>query len=221
MANLSNRLCNPTPFKVVWPWHSGITIPIEADGFADLDVNIMDDFRPDKPGYEAVKNQMDQYGIFLRDPTVPYERQAVDSLRACAKTLQSQYSDAINNLRRKAAANGISDEKAILETMKQQGYEKLRERMETITTRIKRYESHLKETVSENLYQKFDPEKTLIFLDPPKVFDSKVAMEVFLEENPRLKKQHNDWLKAQGLAPSRAKKDEVVVEEREAESEQA
>ena len=64
MANIQNRLCNATGFEVELKWHRGIVIIVPPDGFVDLDVNQMDDFRDGKPGSEAVREIMDHQGIF-------------------------------------------------------------------------------------------------------------------------------------------------------------
>lgn len=195
MLNISNRLCNPTPFRVVWPYDKGVMLTIEADGYVDLPADIMDDFRADKPGADAVKLQMDQYGIFLRDPTRPYEHQAADALAATIKSLGSMYDDAYANLRRRAAQMGSYDEKSFKETLRQNGYENLKEKVEILKKRLGKYQTRIGKETPVN--RGFDPERTLIFLDPPKEFDSKVAMEIFLEDHPELKAKHEAYLAAQ------------------------
>jgi len=198
MLNYSNRLCNPTPFPVEWPYDKGVVLKIEPDGHLDVPANIVEDFRPDQPGHDAVKSQMDQYGIFLRDPTKPYEVQAIEAIGAAVKSTQGMYDDAYNNMRRRAAAQGTYDAEAFEETLKQNGYVNLREKAESLRKRLEIYKGKVK--VEEVVYEEYDPEKTLVFLDPPKEFDSKIAMEVFLDENPKVKKQHEAWLEAERQA---------------------
>ena len=195
MGNVSNRLCNPTQFRCVWPYDKGVKLVIEPDGHLDLPVEVMDDFRPDKPGADAVKVQMDQYGIFLRDPTRPYEHQAVEAIASAVKSLGTMYEEAHANLRRRAASQGTYDEEAFAETLRQNGYAALKERVDDLKGRLEKYQKVLGE--EKSVHQEFDPERTLIFLDPPKEFDSKVAMDIFLDENPELKAQQEAYLAAQ------------------------
>ena len=75
--SITNRLCNPTPFRVDWNYDRGVFIKLEPDGFQDLmDVEMSNQFRPGLPGTESVREEMNQFGIFLRDTAVPYELQA-------------------------------------------------------------------------------------------------------------------------------------------------
>lgn len=205
MLNVSNRLCNPTPFLVTWPYDKGVVLKIEPDGHLDLPVEVMDDFRPDKPGHEAVKVQMDQYGIFLKDPTRAYEDQAMESLTSAVESNESMYKDAYNNMRRRAAASGTYDEEAFAETLEQMGYATLKVKVDTLKSRLAKYRELV--TLDERiLRQQHDPERTLLFLDPPKEFDSKIAMEIFLSEpdNKELREQQEAWLAAEIAAETAA-----------------
>lgn len=193
--NISNRLCNPTPFQVVWPYDKGVKLVIPADGHLDLDAMVMDDFRSDKPGHEAVKAQMDQYGIFLRDPTRPYEHQALESLGCAIRSLDGMYQDTYNNLRRRAAAQGTYDQEAFEETLEQMGYGNLKRKVEALKERLVKYESAVSERAV--VHEEFDPKRTLLFLDPPKEFDSEIAMEVYLAENEDVRAQQDAFVAAQ------------------------
>jgi hypothetical protein len=195
MQNVSNRLCNPTQFPVEWPYDKGVVLKIQPDGHLDLPVEVMDDFRPDKPGHDAVRMQMHQYGIFLRDPTRPYEAQAIEALEAAVKMQGGIYDDCYNNLRRRAAAQGTYDPEAFEETMTQMGYTGLKAKVDALKKRLEKYQSMVGEEIT--VHQQHDPERTLLFLDPPKEFDSKIAMEVFLAEHPDIKKKHDAWVAAQ------------------------
>lgn len=193
--NVSNRLCNPTQFDVEWPYDKGVKLVIPADGWIDLPVEVMDDFRSDKPGYDAVKVQMNQYGIFLKDPTLPYEKQAIEAIDAAVRSLDGMYKDTHSNMRRRAAAQGTYDEEAFNETLTQMGYADLKRKTEALRDRLDKYRSRVSE--DKAIFVEFDPKRTLIFLDPPKEFDSEIAMEIFLDENPELREQHDAWLAAQ------------------------
>ncbi len=196
--NITNRLCNPSPFPVKWNYDKGVFLVIEPDGHLDLAVEVMDDFRSDKPGYEAIKSLMDQFGIFLRDPTRPYEHQAIEALEAYVKVNQMTYDDCRNNLRRAAAAQGTYDEKAFAETLEQMGYAALLERVNKAKARLEYYKEHVSE--EKVIHERYDPERTLMCMDPPKEFDSKIAMQVYLDEHPETRATHEAWLAAQERA---------------------
>ena len=194
--NISNRICNPSPFDVEWDYDKGVQLKIPADGHLDLTVEVMDDFREGKPGSPEVQGMMNHYGIFLRDPSQPFELQAIKALEASIKDKQGQYNDAHGNLRRNAAAQGTFDEGAFAETLHQMGYTALKAEIERLKGRLTQYTSRV--NTERIIHEQFDLERTLIFLDPPKEFDSKVQMEIFLSENPELKERHEKWLAAQG-----------------------
>jgi len=156
----------------------------------------MDDFREGKPGSPEVKSMMNHYGIFLRDPSQPFELQAIESIKASIKDKQGQYNDAHGNIRRSAAAQGTFDEGAFAETLHQMGYTGLKEEIDRLEGRLKQYTSRVNE--ERIIHEQFDLERTLIFLDPPKEFDSKVQMEIYLDENPEIKELQEKWLAAQG-----------------------
>ena len=66
--NFNSRLCNPSGEVVKINWHAGINIRIEPDDFIDLNYRQMEDFQDGKPGSEEMKETMNHYGIFIRDP---------------------------------------------------------------------------------------------------------------------------------------------------------
>lgn len=192
--NISNRLCNPTPFEVVWNYDKGIVLAIPADGHLDLDVTVMDDFRQGKPGSAAVKDLMDYYGIFLRDPDRSYEEQALAAIRASIKQKEDRYKTFAGNLRKNRAREGISENpEALQELLEESGYAKIGREVEALKGREKFLAdklSELKQTVTLD----FDPKTTLMFTNPPRKFDSEIALQMFLNENPELRKQHEEWL---------------------------
>src|SRR5262245_54941005 len=112
--SLTNRLCNPTPFRVDWNYDRGVHIKLEPDSSLNLvDVEMSNQFRPGLPGSETVKEGMQQHGIFLRDDNVPFEMQAMDALRGCIRYHESLYTEATSNLRRKASQVGINSDEAL------------------------------------------------------------------------------------------------------------
>jgi len=197
-ANISNRLCNASPFQVKWDLGKGVVLTLEPDGYLDLERHIMEDFISTNPGYEAVKSQMDQYGVFLRDPTRPYEHQAIEALESYVKIWNAIHRDAVNNMRRRAASQGVLDEKAFAETLNQLGYDALMTKVEKVKKRLVHYKKRVEDEVV--VHEEYDPERTILCMDPPKQFESKIAMQVFLEENLEIKKRHEAYLRAEANA---------------------
>lgn len=215
--SLTNRLCNPTPFLVDWNYDRGVHIKLQPDGFQDLlDVEMSNQFRPGLPGSETVREGMAMYGIFLRDTTVPYELQAIDALRSYIRYHESLYNETTGNLRRKAAQTGMNSEEAIQQTLEAMGYTALAQRIAKAKERLKRYENKVDRTVLDRpLHRQYDPKRTLLFLDPPKEFESEIAMQVYLEENPKMQEKYNAWMAQfsqaeEKVKPKRAAKDENV-----------
>lgn len=202
--NVSSRLCNPTPFDVDWNWHAGIVIGIPKDGHTDLDYRHVHDFREGNPGSEAVMDMMDHLGIFLRDYDFSYEAQALKALNASLRSKKSQYGQAVENFKTKRAALGIKDEPEAFEaTLKAAGYAGvredgslgLREQIEKLEHRKAIYTEAVSAQKVEAKTKDLDPEVTLIFVNPPKVFDSPIALRVFLSEpgNESIKTQYEAW----------------------------
>lgn len=194
MARISNTLCNPTPFEVKINWHQGINILLKPDDEVELTVEQMDDFRDGKPGYEAVRMEMDHEGVFLRDPTRTYESQALVSLRASLRSKKSQYDDAVSHLRRRRAAEGISEnQEALDEIIRQQGYSTLQKKIELLRHRIDFLGREVEEDFERPVHEEFDPDTTVILPDGTfKKFQSKVALAMFLSDpgNEPLKAHH-------------------------------
>lgn len=192
---ITSRLCNPTPFKVDFNFHGGQNIVIEPDGFVDLQSTLASEqFRPDLPGTEAVREEMTQYGIFLRDPMILFEVQALKALQGSLKYKEGLYNDAKNNLRSRAASQGIYNENAFAETLDRLGYSRLLVDIEKLKKRVKFYESKVdKNALNRPLHKQYDPKRTLLFLSPPKEFESEIAMELFLAENPEMASKQKSW----------------------------
>ena len=189
-----NRLYNPTPFEVSWNWHGGIDIKIKSDDFIDLTNAQMVDFTPGQPGSEAINQLMNELGIFVRNPDLSYESQALEALRACIKLKTAQYNESVNTIRGRRAAGGIVDAPdALEETFRQMGITALRERIELLTARAVKFEKAVAAQGTAKSAKAIDPDRTLIFVKPPKVFETAFAMQVYLDENPDVKKRWQDW----------------------------
>lgn len=193
MAIIS-RLHNPTPFEVDWEWHGGIHIKIEPDGFQDLTNAQMVDFTPNQPGSEAVRQLMDEMGIFIRNPDLSYESQALEALRACIRLKTAQYNDSVNTIRGRRAEKGIVDSpEALEETFRQMGITALRERIEVLKARAVKFEKAVAAQGTQKAAKTIDPDRTLIFVRPPKTFETAFAMQVYLDEHPELKQKWQAW----------------------------
>jgi hypothetical protein len=197
--NFNSRLCNPTGEVVKINWHAGININIQPDDHYDLDYRQMEDFQKGRPGSEEMEELMNHHGIFIRDPDRTYESQALEALRLSFRSRKSQYDGIVADLRKRRAVEGISENpEAFEEIITQMGYASFKKRMDAIGRRIKFLEKAVGEEVKV-VREKLDPERTLVFLDPPKVFTSKVALQMFLndEGNEGIKEQYFSWLDAQ------------------------
>jgi hypothetical protein len=196
---LSNQLCNPTPFLVRINWDKGVDIVIKPDGHYILPNHQLVDFQPGQPGSEAVQMLMNDHGIFLRDQDQTYEAQALKAIVACRRSKNSHFEESTNNLRRSRAAAGIVDNpEALEETFRQLGLMTLRDQVKRLDFRIKQLEAEVAGQKTAVAKDNFDPDRTLIFVDPPKVFETKFALQMFLaeSENSALKKQYDAWRKA-------------------------
>lgn len=202
---LTNKLCNPTKQVVDWNWHGGIHIKIQPDSSYTLSNDQLRDFQPGQPGSESIQQLMNEYGIFLRDMDRTYESQALEALRLAHRAKKTHYEEATGNLRRSRASQGIVDNpEALEETFRQLGLVALREQVEGLAFRIKQFEQAVAEQKSTVQADTIDPDRTLLFVDPPKVFETKFALQVFLSEpeNAALKAKYDAWRK--GLDAAKA-----------------
>ena len=197
---ISNSLCNPTPWVVKLDWHQGIALTIPPDGSIDLSgqlgIDQMDDFRDGKPGSEAVREIMNHYGIFLRDHSRTYESQALDAIKASIRSKEGMYNDFINNMRRRRAAEGIVENpEAFEEIVRQSGYARVKTEIDTLKARVRFLEKEIGDTPAA-VREKLDPERTLMFTDPPRVFSTKLALQMFLNDpgNDKLKRQYEAYM---------------------------
>lgn len=197
---ITNKLCNATKYPVTWNWDKGVNIYIPPDGFVMLTNAQMSDFQPNQPGSEAIQMLMNDYGIFLRDTDRSFESQALEALRACARAKRSQWEESTNNIRRTRADKGIVDNpEALEETFRQLGLVALKARVDSMLHRVKQFEAIVQEQGAQSAVDKIDPDRTLIFTDPPRVFETPFALKVFLSEpeNSELREQYTRWRKAQ------------------------
>ena len=200
MGKISNTLCNACPWEVKVEWHQGICLTIEPDGHLDLmgqlGVEQLDDFREGKPGSEAVQELMKHWGIFLRDHSRTYESQALDAMRSAVRSREVMYNEFINNMRKGRAREGISENpEAFEELVRQSGYAKVRTEIDTLKNRIKFLEKEIGDTPAI-VREQLDPERTLMFTDPPRIFPTKLALQMFLHDsgNEKVKRQYDAYM---------------------------
>lgn len=202
MSNISNRMHNPTNFDIEINWHQGIDIVIPADGFTDLTIQQLDDFRDGKAGSEAVRETMDHFGLFLEDADRTYEAQALEAIRKSIRAKESMHKGVVANLRKSRLSEGLNDTAEVFdELLDSVGQLKLRDEIVALKRREKKLAKYVEESDAEKpVHEQLDPEKTVFFEDGTfKVFASKVSLEIYLGEPGReaLKSSHALFLAAQ------------------------
>lgn len=205
-----NKLVNPTPWKVRIPYARSTYITIEPDGEFELpNADMQRDFEPGQPGAEEVRHLLESYGVFLLNPDLSYDLQALRALEASYRSKKQVFDDFVQNVRQKAVASGQSiNEETLEEAIEQSGYGNrvnartglpgLRGQLEAIQKRIKFLRKAVESDPTRGYTREnFDPEKTCFVTDPPRQFASKTALQMFLEENPAIRTKHEEFVKAQ------------------------
>lgn len=195
---LSGRLCNATPWEQVIPWHK-TKIIVPGDGHVELLAAQLDDFRPGKPGSEEVRNMLTSFGCFLFDTDRSYDVQIFECLQNTVKARKQQYSDFVANLRNdriRAGQNNVSEED-LEGAIEMQGYKVFRDQIEVLERRIQKLRSVLAPTGElggRRQAPKYDPERTCFGVSPPREFATKLALELFLDENPEARNKHEQFI---------------------------
>lgn len=198
---LTNRLVNPTPFDVKFPYDRGVNIHVPAYGETDLSIAQMDDFRDGKPGSEEVKHTLHWYGLFLNDSDLSYDVQALDALKASLQEKKVRFNEFMNRLRDGRSSQGIPvTEETLEESVRQAGYASLRDQMGILTERIKTLEAVVSSDPTRGrIGEQLDPARTCFGTSPPRTFPSETALKMFLEDNPELKEKQEELLKEMDL----------------------
>lgn len=206
MAHAS-KLVNPTPYSVDIPYERGISLKVDPDSELLLTPGQMEDFRPGKPGYEAARKILEFEGVFLWDTDLSYEVQALTALRMAVRERNDRVKNFIDRTRNSRIAGGATvDDATMQDLIVASGYDKMQKYVEVLTKRIKVLEAAVDKDVTKGqIRNSFDPERTCFVINPPKQFASKIALQMFLDENPEVKKQH--------LAMTKPAKTKVVEEE--------
>lgn len=195
--SFTNKLINPTPFDIEIPYDRGIKIKIPADGEAELVYEQVDDFVAGKPGSEEVRKLMNYYGVFLMDTNRSYEIQALETIRACIQARKSQFDEFVRGLRALRTQQGQKvDEEAMEEAVRTAGYARIRDQIETLKKREKFLAEHVaKDESGGKVRGDLDPSRTCFVTNPPKVFPTATALQMFFLENPDLKEKNDAIVK--------------------------
>lgn len=193
--SFSARLVNATPIHVSWKWHRGIVLEISPFGHLDISAQMMEQFMPDQPGYDGIRQEMDHYGVFLQDSSRTYESQAEDALKASIKAKRTLYDECERSARKRFADGGALKEETIKQEMDQAGYSRLLREVEKLQDTLKTIQAANAKT-KRTLHEQYDPEKTLLFTNPPRVFPSALSMKLFLSqpENTDLRDQYKKFM---------------------------
>lgn len=191
----SARIVNPTPIDICWKFHKGIEYQISAFGHMDIPASVMEQLMPDQPGYDGIRQEMEHFGVFLRDNSKTYESQAEEALKASIKAKRSLYDDCEKGVRKRAADSGNLKEEAIQAELDRCGYSRLAEEVNKLKETLQVIQG-VNAKSRRTLHDQYDPEKTLLFCSPPKTFESALAMKLFLmqEKNSDLRKQQEKFL---------------------------
>lgn len=204
-----NKLVNPTPWTVKIPYDRGLHIVVPADGeYEFTSADQQRDFEPGQPGSEEIRKMLDHFGVFILNPDLSYDLQALRALEASHKSKKTFRDEFIQRLRDNRIASGRSiDDGTLDEAIESAGYgKKINERtgvpgilgqLEGLQARIKFLKKAVESDPSRGyVKERLDPERTCFVTSPPRQFPSKTALAMFLEENPTIKAQHEAWVKA-------------------------
>jgi len=204
-----NKLINPTPWTAKIPYDRGMHIVVPADGeyeFSSADQQR--DFEPGQPGSEEVRKMLDHAGLFILNPDLSYDLQALKALEASHKSKKSFRDEFVQRLRDNRIASGRAiDDGTLEEAIESAGYGHkanpkngvpgIQGQLEALTGRMKFLKSAVEKDPSRGYVKdRLDPERTCFITSPPRQFPSKTALAMFLEENPAVKTQHDAWVKA-------------------------
>ena len=192
---MAYKLCNPTPFEARIEWSPGCPIVIPADGEIELSHEQGDDFRLDKPGSEGVLEVTRPQGVFLLDDSRNYDVQALEALREAAGRKMAEYRRRVESMKKLKSESGIMpDAESLAQIVEDTGLNKLKKEAEVCDKRAKTIAKAI-EGLEETVRDSFDPERTCYVLDTgPKEFKSKLALALFLDENPDIKAKHKAYL---------------------------
>ena len=189
---LVQRLINPTPFNVKIPYEKGVYLSIPADGELDLTGPQAEDFRPGTPGYEAARKLLEFEGVFMQDSDFSYDFQALQALKMAVRAREERVNDFITRTKNARLSGGAAvDDASMEELVESAGYGAMRRGVERLKARVRSLEKVVSTDASKgSVRQNLDPKRTCFVINPPRQFPSVTALNMFLDENPEIKKQH-------------------------------
>jgi hypothetical protein len=198
--SLTNKLVNPTPFNVKLPYEKGVELKIPSDGQLELTIEQMDDYRPGKPGSEEVRKMLSYHGLFLMDVDRSYDSQALQALETSLKEKKKVIDDFVAALKTARTKQGYSLEPtALQEVIDSAGYGEagLTGHVTSLQKRVSMLRKVVQtDTAKGKVKETLDPTRTCLVTKPPREFPSKIALAMFLEEHPDIKKEHEALSKA-------------------------
>ena len=192
---MAYKLCNPTPFEARIDYEPGRPIVIPADSEVELTHEQGHEFRLDNPGTETVLEVTRPQGVFLRDDSRNYDVQAMEALRGSARLKKAEYARRVDSLKKLKSEQGTMPDEASMEQMiNDHGLGKLLRDAEVCDRRAKAIAEATKD-LQETVRDSFDPDRTCFVLDTgPKEFPSRLALQLFLEENPEIAAKHREYM---------------------------
>lgn len=186
--SIQSKLYNPTPFDVKLDYERGIRLVIPADGSLELTMGQLDDFRPGKPGSEEVRRTLDWYGLFLRDPDLSFDSQALKALKASRNSKKSQYDAFVTSVRDQRTALGREPDDDTLNALKAKsgyGQDGLEGQIVALEARIEMLEKEQVSESSAKTIEQLDPELTCFGVQPPRQFETKLQLKMFMTAQPK------------------------------------
>ena len=176
--SIQSKLCNPTPFNVSLPYERGIKLKIPADGVLELTMRQLDDYISGKPGSEEVRKTLDFYGLFLRDPDLSFDLQALQALQAsydAKKYMKDQFIRSAQKSRTQAGI--VQDEETMTDLLNSHGYgpNNLGGEIDALAERIKFLKERTDQT-KRRVIDQLDPDLTCFGTQPPRPFESKLLL---------------------------------------------
>jgi hypothetical protein len=195
MAVVAN-LVNPTPFDVKLEYQAGQVIRIQADGETNIEMNVLEDFRPGKPGSEETRKLLEMEGVYLQDSDLSYDFQALKALKACVTERSRRIKDFTERTRNSRIAGGATvDDDTMRDLLEGSGYADMQRGVDKLKIRVKILEDIVNEDANKgSIRETLDPERTCFVTVPPRQFPSKTALKMFLAENPEIAEAHSKLL---------------------------
>jgi hypothetical protein len=190
------NLINPTPFDVKIEYQAGQLLRIPADGDLTIEMNVLADFRPGKPGSEETRKILEMEGIFLMDSDLSYDFQAVTALKACVAERSRRIKEFTTRTRNSRIKGGATvDDETMNDLLEGAGYAQMGRGVDKLKARIAILEKIVNADVNKgSVRETLDPERTCFVTIPPRQFPSKTALAMFLSENPEIAEAHEDLI---------------------------